>query len=113
MCRRGKTYTDPVKLWIDDQLDDPSTPNRHTPKGFLGARSTAEAIALVEEHGPPEFMDLDHDLGGDDRVMVFLRWLSEQHPEGPVPKYRVHSENCVGGPAIDSFMSSWLRSLAL
>lgn len=102
-----------MKLWIDDQLDDPATPNRHTPEGFLGARSTAEAIALVEQHGMPDFMDLDHDLGGDDRVMVFLRWLADRYPDGPVPRYRYHSENCVGWPAIDSFMSSWLRSLRL
>ncbi len=102
-----------MKLWIDDQLDDPHTPLRHTPPGFLGARSTDEAVKLVEEHGLPEYMDLDHDLGGDDRVMVFLRWLSETFPDGPVPKYRVHSENCVGRPAIDSFMSSWVRSLKL
>jgi hypothetical protein len=102
-----------MKLWIDDQLDDPNTPNRHTPEGFLGARSTDEAITLVEQHGLPEFMDLDHDLGGDDRVMIFLRWLSDRYPEGPVPKYRVHSENCVGRPAIESYMSSWVKSLSL
>jgi hypothetical protein len=102
-----------MKLWIDDQLDDPATPNRHTPAGFLGARTTSEAILLVEEHGLPEFMDLDHDLGGDDRVMVFLRWLSDRFPDGPVPRYRIHSENCVGRLAIESFMSSWLRSLSV
>jgi hypothetical protein len=109
----AKACTDSMKMWIDDQLDDPATPNRHPPEGFLGARSTLEAIRLVEQHGIPEFLDLDHDLGGDDRVMAFLRWLADRYPDGPVPKYRCHSENCVGGPAIVSFMSSWLRSLTL
>lgn len=102
-----------MKLWLDDQLDDPETPERHPPEGFLGARSSEEAKALVRKHGMPEFLDLDHDLGGDDTARVFLSWLSERYPNGPIPSYRVHSRNVVGAPAIESFMTSWAKSLTL
>lgn len=100
------------KLWLDDQLDDPDAPTRHTPAGSVGAKSSAEAIKLVEERGEPFFMDLDHDLGGDDNAMVFLRWLQRKFPE-TVPEYVVHSRNVVGEPAIHAFMRSWEKSIGL
>jgi len=99
------------KLWIDDQLDDPERPRRHTPKDFIGARSSKEAQDLVDVAGLPVFMDLDHDLGGDDKVMVFLRWLSDTYPDGPVPDYGIHTENPEGRKNIESFMQSWKKSL--
>lgn len=99
------------KLWLDDQLDDPETPERHTPDRFLGARSTEEARKLVVEHGMPWTMDLDHDLGEDDRTMDFLKWLEETYPNGPVPVTSVHSRNPEGAKNILSFVNSWQRSL--
>lgn len=99
------------KLWVDDQLDDPETPNRHIPEGFLGAASTEEAKELVTFKGVPDFMDLDHDLGGNDTVMAFLRWLSNTYPDGPVPEYRVHSQNPNGIMNVISYLDSWKRSL--
>lgn len=99
------------KLWLDDQILDPETPARHTPEGFLGAKSTEEARAIALLRGPPSFMDLDHDLGGDDTAMAFLRWLTYEYPEGPVPQYRVHSQNPIGIQNIISYMESWRRSL--
>lgn len=99
------------KLWLDDQLDDPETPERHTPERFKGARSTEEAKALVVEHGMPWTMDLDHDLGEGDRTMDFLKWLQERYPNGPVPITSVHSKNPEGALNILSFVSSWRRSL--
>ena len=101
------------KLWLDDQLNDPEVPVRHTPEGFVGAKSSANAIKLVEEHGLPFFMDLDHDLGGGDTVMELLRWMQRKYPEGPVPEYRIHTQNVVGEPAIRSFMASWEKSIGL
>jgi len=101
------------KLWLDDQLDDPHQPQRQVPEGFLGARSTKEAVELLRKHGPPSFMDLDHDLGRDDRAIDFLHWLYEMFPNGPVPEYNVHSENPVSWGNITSYLESWKRSLAL
>ena len=100
------------KLWLDDQIDDSATPDRHVPIGYEGARSTVEAQKLVNFLGPPAFMDLDHDLGGDDTCRVFLRWLADTHPES-IPEYHVHSANPLAKEWVDSFMSSWKRSLDL
>lgn len=99
------------KLWLDDQLHDPELPFRHAPKGFLGEASTFEAIELVQTYGVPSFMDLDHDLGGADTAMVFLKWLSENYPEGPVPDWHIHSKNIVGAENISSFLETWERVL--
>lgn len=101
------------KLWLDDQLADPDTPERHTPEGFIGATNSNDACELVEGYGLPVFMDLDHDLGGSDTAMDFLRALVESYPDGPVPEYRVHSANPVGRKNIESFIDSWRKSLEL
>ena len=93
------------KLWLDDQLDSV----RPVPSGYIGAASSEEAIALVDQLGSPEFMDLDHDLGGEDNAMRFLRYLSNI-VEVP-PGYVVHSRNPCGKENIVSFMESWKKSL--
>lgn len=51
------------KLWLDDDLGDPKKPERMVPPGFIGAKTSADAKSLVLEHGLPEYMDLDFDLG--------------------------------------------------
>lgn len=101
------------KLWLDDQLDDSSLPARQVPDGFIGAKTVDEAKALVLQHGPPIFMDLDHDLGVGGETPEFLNWLFYEYGAVEPPSYRIHSENCVGRPNIDAFMSSWVRSLSL
>lgn len=97
-------------LWLDDQLADPNAIDRHTPRGFIGAASTAEAIALVISLGVPDYMSLDHDLSQEDRSMDFLKWLSSNYTDSP-PKYDVHSANPIGRDNIISFMESWIRSI--
>lgn len=99
-------------LWVDDQARDPETPKRHAPEGFVVATSSQEAMDIVDDLGPPDFMDLDHDLGGDDKVITFLNYLFELYPDNP-PDYRVHSENVEGQKNIISFMESWHKSLKL
>ena len=99
------------KLWLDDQLDDPETPSRHTPEGFMGAKSSHEALELVKKHGMPTFIDFDFDLGGTDTAQTFLYELQSLYPDGPVPDYRVHSRNVYAKEMIGSFLSSWKRSL--
>jgi hypothetical protein len=103
------------RLWLDDQLADPDPDlrARWTPEGFLGATSSDEARLLVEAHGPPMFMDLDHDLGGDDTAMRFLNWLFYEFGCVNPPEFEIHSENCIGRENIKAFMSSWGRSLLL
>lgn len=103
----------PWKLFLDDQIDDPNTPSRHAPYGFLKAASSYDAKMLVVIGGMPDYMDLDHDLGGGDDAVIFLNWLAEEYPNGPVPKYNVHSANPVGVARIKSFMNSWQKSITL
>lgn len=107
-------------LWLDDQIYDPDAPDRWTPKGFLGAASTTEAIALVERFGPPEYIDFDHDLGmlpdgQEDNAKRFCKWLSENHPNNPPKDWRIHSQNRSpdAGGWIDSYLRSWIRSLEM
>jgi len=99
-------------LWLDDERNpglaaDPSEPQV---SGWVWAKSTKEAIKLVETLGNPAFMSLDHDLGGDDTSMKFLKWLANySYPS----EYQVHSANPVGAKNIVSFMESWKKSLLL
>ncbi len=101
------------KLWLDDQLDDPETPVRHVPSGFIGAKSSDEALKLIEEHGMPLFIDFDFDLGGTDTAQCFLYSLENMFPNGPVPGYNVHSENVYAEKMIGAFMRSWERVVSL
>lgn len=99
------------KLWIDDQIDDPDAPERWVPPGFKGASSSKEACKLVIRYGLPAYMDLDHDLKGNDTTMKFLYWLADNYPNGPIPKYNVHSLNPVGRANMILFMRDWEKYL--
>ena len=94
-----------MKLFIDDLRDPPSN-------DYAVVRSTIEAIEWVRQNGMPSFISFDHDLGGEDTSMIFLRRLfNELWNEGDaIPDYRVHSANPVGSKNIIAFMESWKRS---
>jgi hypothetical protein len=66
---KGKKMT--WKLFLDDERDPP-TNSKHS---FMIARSTKQAMELIETFGLPIYMSLDHDLGGADTTMVFLNKL--------------------------------------
>lgn len=73
-----------------------------------------EALALVQDRGLPVFMSLDHDLGGEDTVMVFLKALADRWDGAtPPPEFKVHSANPVGRENIISFMRSWHKAASL
>jgi hypothetical protein len=99
------------KLWLDDQAYDPDTPNRHSPGEFVAATSTAEALTLILVRGLPEFIDFDHDLGGDDTAMRLLRWLERNFYLDTLKPfdYQIHSANPIGAANIISFMDSWKK----
>jgi hypothetical protein len=94
---------------VDDQLDELQA--RKVPEGWLGAKSSSEAILLVKEKGPPEYIDLDHDLGGEDTVLIFLKWLRKNHFNDIPRGCRVHSKNIIGADAIRHFMHDWKREI--
>ena len=99
-------------LFIDDNrmLGDVPIPDLQIP--WTLARSSGEAKGIVLRRGIPAFISFDHDLGGDDTSMVFLKWFSALKLE-TLPEYQVHSANPVGKENIISFMESWKRSLTL
>lgn len=93
-------------LYLDDQINDPVTPNRHPPENYIGAASAEEAKKLVLQLGVPSKMDLDCDLADGKDVMYFLKWLEANHHDSP-PKWNVHSANIVAVPNVKAFMTSW------
>lgn len=95
-----------MRLFIDDLRSPPS-------EDFIVARSSLDAIEAVKQHGWPTFISFDHDLGGDDTTMVFLRMLVNLWQGQPIPDYMIHSANPVGSMNIHSFMESWKRSTTL
>jgi hypothetical protein len=76
------------------------------------ARSSNEAISLIEEKGPPAFISFDHDLSGSDRAIDVCKYLSENYYNSEVD-YIVHSENPLGKQNIISYMESWKYSKGL
>lgn len=93
-------------LYLDDLRDPP--PDRE----WVVCRTTHQALDVVARWGMPSLMSLDHDLGGEDTSMAFLRRLANEVWDGvsPPPDYRVHSANPVGAQNIVSFMESWKKS---
>lgn len=74
---------------------------------------------MVDEFGPPEFIDFDHDLGElepgfEDKAMRFLKWLEGAYPYAiDGLDYRIHSANPEGAKNIQAFMDSWRRSRSM
>lgn len=101
------------KLFVDDMR------NPFDNEDWVIARSSSEAIYEIRQRGSmPTHLALDHDLGGDDTVMIFLRDLyhfwEEEHSAKKelIPEYTVHSANPIGTENIRSFMKSWKKSVS-
>jgi len=108
------------KLFLDDErnpeyLTESGCWELEDVKDFIVCRSTEEAKAYVQANGMPEYMALDHDLGGMDTTMIFLHWLAESYWDGqsPIPVYGVHSSNPCGTKNIIAYMESWRKSCKL
>lgn len=92
-------------------LDDERHPTR---MDWVVVRSSKDAINCVKTYGMPSEIAFDHDLGGDDTSMVFLRWLYNRiaydgfrFPEGF--KYSIHSQNPVGASNIKHLMDTLIE----
>lgn len=96
-------------------LDDERLPTYVDPKGssiWYIARTSEHAKQMVQSYGMPYYISFDHDLGGDDNAMIFLRWLSNDYfneKQHKLPFYGVHSANPVGAKNIESLMESWKK----
>lgn len=95
------------KMFIDDERF-PVTDD------WVIVRSSAEAIDYVQQHGMPQEISFDHDLGGDDTSRVFIKWLIDafcrQAVSFPVGfTFSVHSQNPIGAEWINSTINSLQR----
>lgn len=104
-------------LFLDDErnpgyVKDFNWPEefRNNPSRILIARSTEEALEIMKEY-EISYLSLDHDLGGNDTSMRFLKILTEDIWDGisEPPGYYVHSANPVGRDNLISFMESWKK----
>lgn len=82
-----------IRIWVDDI--------RKVPEGYIGTKSVAETIELIEkiekEGEEIELLDLDHDLGdyvqfGGDAIKI-LDYLAEHEKFYPI---KIHTANPVG-----------------
>lgn len=104
------------KLFIDDERFPPG--GEDGIRNWEIARSSEEAKLVISRLGMPSFISFDHDLGGEDTSMVFLKWLSDYIMDTnsclPVisdfPQYYVHSQNPIGVKNITGFIESFKNS---
>lgn len=100
---------DTIKLWLDDLLDDPESPERHTPAGWTGAKTALEACRLIKT-GAVTHVSFDHDLGpawaGSGYTVA--RFIEKLAFEGSIPQltWDIHSANPVGAHNIRQAMLS-------
>ena len=105
------TMNEPVcyKLFIDDERFPLDTRS-------VVVRSSKEAIDYVKLQGVPRHIDFDHDLGGEDTSMVFIKWFIEMLLDGDIKlpdsfTYAVHSQNPVGVNNIKAKMDGIINYL--
>ena len=97
------------KLFLDD-LRDPIN------NDWVIARSSKEAIEVVEKHGMPIEITFDHDLGGDDTSIIFINFLTNYLLDNPFYLsddfcYSIHSANPVGRQNIDGKMKPLIKEI--
>lgn len=98
------------KMFIDDErfpVDD----------GWTIVRSSNDAIRYVEEHGIPEYISFDHDLGGNDTSRIFILWLIDYMLDNDISfktinfEFYVHSQNPIGAEWIYSTVRGMMANI--
>lgn len=98
------------KMFIDDERFPVSD-------DFVVVRSSQEAITIVESSGIPYYISFDHDLGGEDTSVVFIKWLVEFMLDNDkiLPQdfeYYIHSQNPVGKANIEGWMQQIMQNFS-
>ncbi len=97
------------KLFIDDERFPPDDG-----ESWQIVRSSSEAIDYVSTRGVPSFISFDHDLGGNDTSVVFIKWLVDYliDTDTHLPSdftYYVHSQNSVGRDNVEGYMTNIIK----
>jgi hypothetical protein len=101
------------KAWDALYIDDLRTPPNDE---WVIARSSSEAIGLMQKLGCPRKISFDHDLGGSDTAMVVAKWMVEADLDSsgqfiPVDfVFEIHSANPVGSANIRGLLECYLGS---
>ena len=97
-----------MKLWLDDQINDPDCPARKPPVGFIGVCTALQACRLIKK-GKVEYISFDHDLGDN----VFSGYIVAKYCEkmaylGKIGRIEgdIHSANPQGKANIQAAMLS-------
>ena len=96
-------------LFIDDERFPPDDGRE-----WVIVRSSEEAIEYVRTRGIPDFISYDHDLGGYDTAMRFIRWMIDCYLEDtfdtfPV-NYTIHSQNPIGALNIKDLLDGFIQA---
>jgi hypothetical protein len=86
-------------------------------KSIIIARTSNQAISLIRQFKSfPNFISFDHDLGGEDTSMVFLKRMTnilfDELPYVCVSKdfkYSIHSQNPIGCKNIKGYMAQFIE----
>lgn len=95
-------------LFLDDERFPPDDG-----RNWVVARSSAVALAIIDQDGWPEFISFDHDLGGDDTAMVFIHGILDtlmDQDRGLPFSWIVHSANPVGAENIAGLLCAFERA---
>lgn len=99
-----------MRIWLDDQHNEPEMTERWPPPGFIPVKSLAELKALLESTSNViEIMDFDHDLADFDESgherdgYMIIKWLADEHLDRYPREVRVHSRNGPGRENIVKF----------
>ena len=97
-----------MRMYLDDIRN---------PKGDFDfiARTSNEAIRIMESLDCPEFISFDHDLGGSDTAMSVVKFMVNMDLDEPgwIPSdftFFVHSANPVGAANITGYLNAYLRT---
>jgi hypothetical protein len=104
-----------VKIWLDDQLNDPHAPNRHTPEGWVGCKNGdefKEAVTRAMELGEGiDEMSFDNDLGTESMEgHELLQWLADTYPEVVISdsvEINIHSANTIENKKMEERLIWW------
>lgn len=89
-----------TKIWVDD--------DRQAPYGWAWAKTSLEAIQMLEEHDPGvvSHMSLDYSLGRADNGANVLEWLRNNPTRWPAT-VEAHSGSVAGRALLEQMITDW------